>query len=203
MTDALPCHIHLPVYLWIMDPHSRAAKKNTSHGNEMLPQDTLHLIQRPCYQRGSSCQDPTGNRTTQRPDHHKETQTGGMDMSPIHQVWPKPSCKAQWKGEEDKADRRRGVKTTWFTSIQEDGCDKGAHQLYPVNPNWFPPCQCCCYLCYPGEYIGLGTLISYNWAQVLEACDCLKNFCPCILISVLMPLVLSSNCAYSFWLLSA
>ena len=33
-------------------------------------------------------------------------------MSPVHQVWPKPSCKAQWKGEEDKADRGRGGKTT-------------------------------------------------------------------------------------------
>ena len=29
----------------------------------------------------------------------------------LHQVWPKPSCKAQWKGEEDKADRGRGGKT--------------------------------------------------------------------------------------------
>ena len=45
-----------------MDPHSRAAKKNTSHGNKVLPQDTTHLIQRPrCYQRGSPCQDPAGN----------------------------------------------------------------------------------------------------------------------------------------------
>ena len=59
-----------------MDPHSRAPKKNTSHGNEVLPQDTTHLIQRPCYQRGSSCQDPTGNRTTRRPpDHRIERQT--------------------------------------------------------------------------------------------------------------------------------
>ena len=33
-------------------------------------------------------------------------------MSPVHQVWPKPSCKAQWKGEEDEADRERGGKTT-------------------------------------------------------------------------------------------
>ena len=33
-------------------------------------------------------------------------------MSPVLQVWPKPSCKAQWKGEEDKADRGRGGKTT-------------------------------------------------------------------------------------------
>ena len=37
---------------------------------------TTHLIQRPCYQRGSPCQDPAGNRTTWGPpDHRKETQT--------------------------------------------------------------------------------------------------------------------------------
>ena len=55
---------------------NRAAKKNKSHGNEVLLQGTVHLIQRPCYQRGSTCQDPAGNRTTQRPpDHHKEMQT--------------------------------------------------------------------------------------------------------------------------------
>ena len=35
-----------------------------------------------------------------------------MVMSPVHQVWPKPSCKAQSKGEEDKADGGRGGKTT-------------------------------------------------------------------------------------------
>ena len=59
-----------------MDPHSKAPKKNTSHGNEVLPQDITHLIQRPCYQQGSPCQDPAGNGTTQRPpDHGKETQT--------------------------------------------------------------------------------------------------------------------------------
>ena len=56
------CHIHLPVCLSTMDPHSRAPKKNISHGNEVIPQDTTHLIQRPCYQRGSPCQDPAGNR---------------------------------------------------------------------------------------------------------------------------------------------
>ena len=59
-----------------MDPHSRAPKKNTSLGNEVLPQDTTHLIQRPCYQRGSSYQDPTSSWTTRRsPDDRKETQT--------------------------------------------------------------------------------------------------------------------------------
>ena len=75
-TGMLPCHIHLPVCLWIMDPHSRAPKKNTSHGNNVLPQDTMHLIQRPCYQRGSPCQDPGGNWTTWRPpDHCKKMKT--------------------------------------------------------------------------------------------------------------------------------
>ena len=60
----------------ILDPHSRAPKKNTSHGNEVLPQDATHLIQRPRYQRGSPCQDPAGKRTIRRrPDHRKETQT--------------------------------------------------------------------------------------------------------------------------------
>ena len=59
-----------------MDPHSRAPKKNTSHGNEELSHDTTHLIQRPCYQQGSPFHNPAGNRTTRRPpDHGKETQT--------------------------------------------------------------------------------------------------------------------------------
>ena len=33
-------------------------------------------------------------------------------VCPVHQVWTKPSCKAQWKGEKDQADRGRGGKTT-------------------------------------------------------------------------------------------
>ena len=57
-------------------PHSRAAKKYLSHGNDMLPEDTMHLLQRPCYQGGSPCQDPAGNWTTRRPpDDREETQT--------------------------------------------------------------------------------------------------------------------------------
>ena len=62
-----------------MDPHSRAPKENTSHGNEVL----------------------------------------------VQQVWPKPFCKAQRKGEEDKADKGRGGKTTsgngqaWSSEVPE------------------------------------------------------------------------------------
>ena len=59
-----------------MDPHSTVAKKNTNHGNEVLPQDTTNLKRRPCYQRRSLGQNPAGNRTTRiPPDHRKETQT--------------------------------------------------------------------------------------------------------------------------------
>ena len=99
------------VCLWTMDPRRRPAK-NTSHGNEVLLQDTTHLIQKPFYWWGSLCLHPAGSWTTWRsPDHDKERQSG-MDMSLVRWVWRKPSCKAQWKGEEDKADRRRGGQTT-------------------------------------------------------------------------------------------
>ena len=51
-------------------------RKNTSHENEVLPQDMTQLIQRPFYQGGSQCQDPAGNWTTGRPpDDPKERQT--------------------------------------------------------------------------------------------------------------------------------
>ena len=64
-----------------MGTHSRAAMKNTNHGNEVLPQDTTHFMQRPRYQRGSPCQNPSGNRSTRRPSHYgKETQS--------EVVWP-------------------------------------------------------------------------------------------------------------------
>ena len=49
----------------------------------MLPQDTTHLIHRPCYQRGSPCQDQTCNRTTW---NHK-------DLLTIIK-----RCKLQWYG---------------------------------------------------------------------------------------------------------
>ena len=35
-----------------------------------------------------------------------------VDLFLVYQVWLKPSCKAQGKKDEDKADRKRGRKTT-------------------------------------------------------------------------------------------
>ena len=60
----------------IMDPQCRPSKKNTNHGIDVLPQDYTCHLRRPCYQRGSLCHDPAGNRTTGRPpDHRKVMQT--------------------------------------------------------------------------------------------------------------------------------
>ena len=58
-------------------------------------------------------------RSSRQSDHTKtpwpykrDANRSGMVMSHVHQVWPRPSCKAQRKGEEDKAHRGRGGKTT-------------------------------------------------------------------------------------------
>ena len=66
------------------------------------------------YQPGSLCQNPAGNRTTRRPpDHRKETQTAVVwSCLPFVRSGQNPSCKAQEKEEEDKADRGKGGKTT-------------------------------------------------------------------------------------------
>ena len=114
MTDVLPCRIHLPVYLWIIDPHSSAPKKNTNHGNEVLLQDTMHLIQRSCYQQGSPCQDPAGNWTTWKPPAcRKEMHTAVLwsCLPFIRSGWNHLARHSE-RGEEDKADRGRGRKTT-------------------------------------------------------------------------------------------
>ena len=77
-----PCHSPLGFLLWPlvsllfkggqqifnmcndMTGALRASKKTTSHGNEVLLQGTMYIIQRPCYQKGSPYQDPAGNLTT-------------------------------------------------------------------------------------------------------------------------------------------
>ena len=53
-------------------PSQQSFKEEYKQLNEVLPQDTTHLIQRSSYQRGSPCQDPAGNWTTRRPDDRKK-----------------------------------------------------------------------------------------------------------------------------------
>ena len=59
-----------------MDTYSRAPKKNTSYGNEVLPQDINTSKAKTMLQLRCPCHDPVGNRTTRRPPAcSKETQT--------------------------------------------------------------------------------------------------------------------------------
>ena len=85
--------------------------RSISLSSKMLPQDTMHLMQRPCNQWRCISQDLTGNRITWRPltivKRCKLKWYGHVSNS---SSLPKPSSKAQWKGEEDKADRGRSGK---------------------------------------------------------------------------------------------
>ena len=99
-----------------MDPRSRASKKNTSHGNEVLPQGTTHLTQRPCYQRGSPCQDPAGNWTTRRPpDDRKETQTAVDGHVSRSSGLPRTILQGTVKG----GRRQGGQRKRWEDNIRE------------------------------------------------------------------------------------
>ena len=79
----------------------------------VLPQDTTHLIQRPCYQRGSPCRDPAGNWTTRRPDDRKKTQTAVvLSCFPFIRSGQNHLARHSERGEKDKADREKDRKTT-------------------------------------------------------------------------------------------
>ena len=69
----------------------------------------LHLIQRPCYQRESPCQDPAGNLTTRRPPgHRKETQTAVVwTCLPFIRSGQNHLARHSEKGEEDKANNNK------------------------------------------------------------------------------------------------
>ena len=65
-------------------------------------------------------------------------------MFPVHQVWPKPSCKAQWKGEEDKANRGRGRKTTSGNGqAWSSASPKGQWRTGKNGENWLQNQQWC------------------------------------------------------------
>ena len=75
----------------------------------------------------------------------KDANCSGMVMSPVHQVWPTPSCKAQRKGKEDKADRGRGGKTisangqAWSSAGPRGQWKTGKNgENWLRNHLWFP-----------------------------------------------------------------
>ena len=127
----------------IMDPHRRAPKTNTSHGNEVLPRETTHPIQRPCYQRGSACQDPAGNWTTRRPpDHRKETQTAvAWSCFPFIR-----SGQNHLARHSERRRRRGGQRKRWEDNIREwTGLEFGKSQRAVENrEKWRKRCKVIC-----------------------------------------------------------
>ena len=58
-------------------------------------------------------------------------------MSSIHLIWPKPSCKAQWTGEEDKADKRRDERTTSGNGhVRSSPSPRGQWRTRKHGGNW-------------------------------------------------------------------
>ena len=130
--NAFPCHIYLRVHLWIMNSHSRTLKENTSHGNEVLSRGTIHLIQRPCYQWWSPCQDPAGNWTTWRsPVDCKETNWSDMVMSPNQQVWQNHLARHNERGkktrqtEEEVGRQHQGMDRPGVQQVPEGSGEQG------------------------------------------------------------------------------
>ena len=103
-----PLSHSLSCKLWIMDTYSRAPKKNTSRGNEMLLISYKDIVtnEEICAKIHQAIRPHEDLMIIKR---HKLQWYGHV---PVHQVWPWPSCKEQWKWEEDKADRGRGRKAT-------------------------------------------------------------------------------------------
>ena len=77
---------------------------------------TTHHTQIPCYQRGSPCQDPAGNRTTRRPpDHRKETQTAVIRTClPFNR-----SGQNHLAGHGERGRRQGGQGNRWEDNIRE------------------------------------------------------------------------------------
>ena len=116
--------LHVLTFDRIMDPQSRAQKKSTSHANEMLPHYTTHLIKRPCYQRGSPCQDPAGNRTTQRPpDERKEMQTALVWSRSLGLAKTILQGTAKGGRRQGRLGKRRGDNIGEWTGLEETVCE--------------------------------------------------------------------------------
>ena len=120
---------------------------NTSHGNEVLLQDTMHLVQRPHYQWESLCQDPAGNLTTWRHDHCKEMQTAvvwicfqfirsGQNYLARHSKRRKKT----WQAEKEVGRQHIGVDRPWICQVPEGSGEqrKGGNWLWIYL--WCPNC---------------------------------------------------------------
>ena len=84
-----------------MDPHSKAPKKNTSHGNELQQQDTTHLLQVwTCLLFIRSGQ----NHLTRNSEGGKKTKQKEEEVGRQHQGMGRPGVRkvAEGSGEQEK-----------------------------------------------------------------------------------------------------
>ena len=128
-------------------PSQQSSKKNTSHGNEMLPQNTTYLIQRPCYQRGSPYQDPAGNWTTRRPPNHcEETQTAVVGScfpfirsGQNHLARHSERGKKTRQTEEEVGRQHQGMDRPGGRQVPEGSGDQGKKwRKLVLNHLWYP-----------------------------------------------------------------
>ena len=108
--------------------------------------DSAHLIQKPCYKRGSLCQDPAGNGTTQRPpDHRKATQTevvwsclpfirSGQNHLARHNDWGKKTRQT----EEEAGRQHQGMGRPVFRQVPESSGEQGKWRNLVMKPSVVP-----------------------------------------------------------------
>ena len=117
--------------------------------HDFLPADQLqdfdfqqmkskHFIQRPCYQRGSLCQDPAGNRTIRRPpDHRKETQTEWYGHVSRTSGLAKTILQGTVKGGRRQGRERKSWKTTSGNGqAWSSPCPRGHWRTGKNGGNW-------------------------------------------------------------------
>ena len=132
-----------------------------------------------------------------------------MDKSAVHQVWPEPSCKAQWKrlvswcfepnqqwkGEEDKADR--GGNTTlgngqaWSSlsprglwrrekKMEEPGCEViGGAPMTPAVNGWVKVKESCVWMSI-WFFVSVFCFVRFSLCFVTAVFLCLSSHMECL-----------------------
>ena len=133
MNDALPFHFHLPVCLWIMDPHSKAPKKKMncyrkipciSYKDHVIREEVCAKIQQAI--RPSEDLLTVIKRCKLKWYEHVSCSSG----------LAKTILKSQWKGEEDKVDGKRGGKTLGYGQALSLPRPRGQWRTGKNRGNW-------------------------------------------------------------------
>ena len=123
--SSIHTYMHLPVCLWVMDPHSRAPRR-------------IQAIEMRCYRKmlHISYRDHVTNeevcaKIQQAIRSHEDPNCNGMVMSLVHLVWPKPSCRHNERGkktrqtEEEAGRHRQGTDRPGVWQVPEGSGTQG------------------------------------------------------------------------------